>query len=135
MNNFEKLLAEYDKELLFKFRKDMPNGLPALLVDKTIYINPEVEFNKAIEYVAEEIGHHNTLADGVDISDYKDLNKYKLEKKGRECGYKKLVPKEKLIDFISVKEQVMPYEIAEEFGLTDDYIAEAVNMYKVKGEL
>lgn len=132
MTPLEKLMAEYDDRLKFVFRKDMPGPLKGLIVGNTIYINDNLDFRERLSIIAEEIGHHETLADGTDISDYSDM---KLENRGRNWGRKKLVPIEELKAFIKNRESVEGYEIAEEFGVTDDYIKEVVSMYRVKGEL
>ena len=133
MNDFEVLLAEFENELTFKFRKDMPNGLPAIIMHKTVYINSTIPYNEAITYLVEEIGHYKTLADGMDIIDQSTSYNRRLELKGREWGYRKLVPKEKLMEYIAKRDSIMEYEIAEEFDLPDKYIHEVVKMYKVKG--
>lgn len=133
MNDYEKLLAEFENELTFKFRNDMPDGLPAIIINKTIYINARLPYHEAITYLSEEIGHHKTLPNGIDITDTSNLTNLKLEVKGREWGYRKLVPKEKLLDFIKRREMVLEYELAEEFDLPPEYINEVVNMYKIKG--
>ncbi|WP_273478516.1 hypothetical protein WJ437_09145 [Ignavigranum ruoffiae] len=135
MNEYEKLLAEFDNDITFKFRKDMPNDLPGLIIGNTVYLDPFIPFPEAITYLAEEIGHHKTLPDGVDITDQSKLVNRKLERKGREWGYRKLVPKEKIINFIAKRDQVMAYDLAEEFDLPDAYVEEVVNMYKIKGEI
>lgn len=132
MNSFEKLLAEFENELTFVFDKNIPKGLPGLICDKTIYINSDLPFDKSIATLAEEIGHYKTSSN-KDITNYK-LNR-KEENKARHWGYNKLIPVDKLNDFIKNKEEVMAHEIAEEFEVPDDYVGEAINMYKQKGVL
>ncbi|MGF3066611.1 ImmA/IrrE family metallo-endopeptidase [Facklamia sp. P12950] len=132
MNAFEKLLAEFDNELTFVFDKDIPDKLPGLICDKTVYLNKDLPFDKAICVLSEEIGHYKTSTP-KDITDYRFNGKE--ERKARNWGYKKLVPIEKLKNFIVKKESVMPYELAEEFGITEEVAEEAVQMYRVKGEL
>ena len=133
MNDYEKLLAEFENELTFKFRSDMPDGLPAIIIDSTIYINQHLPYKEAITYLVEEIGHFKTLADGIDIIDQTNIFNRRLEVKGREWGYRKLVPKEKLLEFIAKRDSVMEYEIAEEFGVPDKYAREVLKMYQIKG--
>lgn len=132
MDPLEKLMAEYDNDLTFVFKKDMPGNLHGLLVDRRIYINANLPFQDSVQTLAEEIGHHETLAAG-DISDYK--NNPKLEAKGRRWGYSKLIPKDKLIDLVKHRERLSVYEIAEEFDVSNSYVEEAVNMYRLKGEI
>lgn len=125
-------MSEYDNELKFVFM-DMKTKLKALLINKTVYVNSNYEFQDVIEYVAEEIGHYETLGEGVDISDYRVLNNRKWELIGREWGYKKLVPLDKLKEFVENHEVVHDYELAEEFGVSEHFIEETVGMYKRKG--
>lgn len=134
MNVLEKLMAEYDHELTFVFRNDMPDNLHGLLVDDTIYINAMLHFEESVAVLAEEIGHHKTLAKG-NICDYSDYVSRKLEAKGREWGYRKLVSKDKLKKIANSPYPVESYEVAEELGLPEDYVEEAIEMYKVKEEL
>ncbi|WPC08787.1 ImmA/IrrE family metallo-endopeptidase [Globicatella sp. PHS-GS-PNBC-21-1553] len=133
MNNFEKLIAEFENELTFKFRCDMPDGLPAIIINKTIYINSKIPYDEAITYLSEEIGHYKTLANGIDITDQSILFNRKMELKGREWGYKKLVPREKLLEYINNRETVYTYDIADEFNLPVNYVNEVVMHYQRKG--
>ncbi|MGX7108320.1 ImmA/IrrE family metallo-endopeptidase [Facklamia miroungae] len=133
MNAFEKLLAEFDNELTFVFDKNIPDKLPGLICDHTVYLNNILPFDKAICVLSEEIGHYKTLPKGIDITDQSILFNRKLERKGREWGHRKLVPKEKLLEFIAKKDAVMRYELAEEFGVDEQFIEEAIDNYKRKG--
>ena len=132
MNAYEKLMSEFENELTFVFDKKIPKGLPGLICDKTIYLNSDLPFNEAISILAEEIGHYKTSTP-MDITDYRSNGKE--ENKARQWGYKKLIPIDKLEKFINSKDDVQAHEIAEEFGVTDNYAVEAINMYRVKGEL
>ncbi|GAB7231441.1 ImmA/IrrE family metallo-endopeptidase [Facklamia hominis] len=132
MTPLEKLMAEYDDELSFVFKKDMPDELKGLFVGKTVYINANLNFEECLTVLAEEIGHYETLAPGTDISDYHNM---KLENKGRDWGREKLVPIEELRKFIKGKESVEGYELAEKFGVSGDYIEEVVSMYRTKGAI
>ena len=133
MNDYELLLSEFEKELTFKFDNNMPDGLPAVIIGKIVHINPNVPYKEAITYLAEEIGHHKTLAEGIDITDQSVLFNKKLELKGREWGYRKLVPREKLMEYLSKRDTVFPYELADEFNLPVTYINEVVDHYRIKG--
>ncbi len=74
-----------------------PKGLNGLLKDKKIGINsklPTSTHKKCI--LAEELGHYHTAVG--DILDQTNLVNKKAELKGRQWGYKKLVPLEKIIE-------------------------------------
>ncbi|AXY24942.1 hypothetical protein CL176_02260 [Suicoccus acidiformans] len=132
MNDLEKLMAEYDNELTFKFRSDMPDCLSGLIVNRKIYINANLPFQQALATLAEEIGHYETSAT-KNIVNYKEIANSKEEVKARRWSYQKLIPIECLTKFEN--QTVMNYEVAEELELPVDVIEEAFEMYKVKGEL
>lgn len=133
MNELEFLMSSFQNDLTFIFRKDMPDSLHGLMVENTIYINANLPFRESVQVLAEEIGHHKTLPQGIDITDYSNLTQRKLEIKGREWGYGRLVPVDKLNEYVSKRESVTRYELAEEFGVTDDYVQEVIETYKRKG--
>lgn len=127
-------MAEYDGELDFVFTKQMPDKLSGLLHDHTVYINSNQTKEKMIATIAEEIGHYETMIDH-DITDYSNLNNWKEERKGRIWSYHKIIPSDELEEFVSDKEQVYNYEIAEQFEVPADIVEEAVLVYRVKGML
>lgn len=59
----------------------------------------------------------------------------KQEIRARRWGYKKLVPIDKLVNFVNREETVHNYDIAEEFGVPGEYVNEVVNMYRNEGKL
>ena len=95
-------------------------------------MNDRLPFNQAISYLVEEIGHHKTLPEGTNIIDYSKLYNIKLENKGREWGYRKLIPYEKLKKFINQKDSVTVYELAETFNVTESFVEETIKLYQRK---
>lgn len=132
MNRIEALIEEYGG-LTFHFKNDMPIGLNGLISNKNIYVNAKLPFEKIYATLTEEIGHYETAH--ADIIDQSNLQNRKLELKGRKWSYKKMVPYDKLRNFIEMNEMVYPYEIAEEFGIPDDIVEEAISMYRIEGYL
>lgn len=130
MNRIEVLIEEYGG-LTFHFKHDMPPGLNGLISNNNVYVNAKLPFDKMYATLTEEIGHYETAHHN--IIDQSKLQNRKLELKGRKWSYKKMVPYEKLKRFIELNEIVHPYEIAEEFGIPDDIVEEAINMYRTEG--
>lgn len=130
MNLIESLISEYN-ELNFIFKNDMPYGLNGLINKKDVYLNNKLPFNQLYATLAEEIGHHETAC--VDIVDQTNISKRKHELRGRQWSYRKLVPYEKLKKYIENNEAVHRYELAEVFGVPDNIIDEAVNLYRIEG--
>lgn len=133
MNALERLMSEFENDLTFKFMKNMPESLAGLIIDRTIYINANMPFEHAVIKLAEEIGHYQTA--DIDIVDQSKRINRKLETRGKQWGYKKLVPYEKLRKFIKSKESIHNYEIAEEFGIPGEVVEEVINMYRVEGKI
>lgn len=134
MNALERLMAEYDNQLTFEFKNDMPDRLTGLLAGNTVYINANVPFNRAVASLAEEIGHHETLPD-KDVTDYAEMANRKYENIARNWSYRKLIPFTTLKKYLEDRELVHRYEIAEELDLPEDIIEEAIDMYRKKGYL
>lgn len=124
-------MAEYDNDLTIEFSKELPKGMPGYIMDTHIVINANIRFDKVIAVLAEEIGHHETSAG--DILNYADYRSMRQETKARRWGYKKLIPYARLIDFIAKKEAVHRYELAEEFGVPEEFVEETLRMYRVEG--
>lgn len=124
-------MAEYDNELTFEFSKKLPKGLPGIIEGSHITINANMPFVKSVAILAEEIGHHETSVG--DILDYSSYSNSKQENKARRWGYRKLIPYSKLVKFIEQSEAIANYEIAEEFGIPDNVVEEAINMYRIEG--
>lgn len=131
LNALEKLMAEYDNDLTIEFSKDLPKGIPGYIMDTHIVINANLRFDKALAVLAEEIGHHETSAG--DILNYDDYRSMRQETKARRWSYKKLIPYRQLIDFVTKKDVVHRYELAEEFGVPEEFIEETLRMYSVEG--
>lgn len=130
----ERLIAEFENELTFKFDKNMPDSLAGLIVDKTIFINAKLPFSEATACLAEEIGHYKTSSDS-DITDYSKISNMKEEIKARKWSYRKLVPLEEINKFKNSAEPVFKYDLANELDLPEDVVEEAVEMYRKEGRL
>lgn len=132
MNKPEELMSYYDDKLKFILDPDMPYGLSGLIIGDTVYLNKELSYEELVATIAEEIGHYETSPQD-EITNY-DKNS-KSEYSARKWSYRKLVPRDGLKSFIKDKETVHDYELAEEFEVPREIIEEAINMYRVDGQI
>lgn len=130
MNRIEALIEEFGS-LNFYFKKDMSDGLGGLINNNNIYVNANESFNRLYSNLAEEIGHYETA--GGDIIDQSVVVNRKYELLGRKWSYRKLMPQKDLEKFIKANETIHRYDLAEEFGIPDDVVDEAIQMYSVDG--
>lgn len=134
MNNLEKLISEYEDEHIFTFRRDMPEELPGLIVNRTVYVNSGLSSVQTITKVAEEIGHFTTSVN-YNIVDYSKLFNRKQERLARNWSYRKLVPHDQLKDFVNQEDPIHRYDIAEAFEIPEDIVEKAIDMYRISGEI
>lgn len=127
-------MSYYDDKLRFIFDDNMPNGLRGLIINDTVYLNKNLNYEELVATIAEEIGHYET-SPNANVTVYEEKNNGKIEQTARKWSYKKLVPYDKLKSFIKNKEAVHDYELAEEFEVPKEIIKEAVNMYIADGKL
>lgn len=132
MNKPEELMSNFDDTLKFVLDPNMPSGLSGLIIDKTVYLNKNLSYEELVATIAEEIGHYET-SPNMDITDYSKNSK--SEYIARKWSYELLVPYKELKTFIQNKESVYDYELAEEFQVPREIIEEAINMYRVDGQL
>lgn len=81
--------------------------------------------------MAEEIAHYKTVEG--DILNLSIVLNRKYESLGRKWSYRKLMPQKDLEKFIKANETVHRYDLAEEFGIPDDVVDEAILMYRIEG--
>lgn len=126
---YEKLLIDADKqkiivkELDLKTRKGRCCG-NKIAIDKKITNEKE----KAC-ILAEELGHYHLTVGN--ISDQSKIENIKQELIARRWSYTKLVG---LIDIINAHKKGVRdrFEMAEELGVTDEFLNEAIDYYKSK---
>lgn len=130
MSPIEDLIDEY-ANLVFCYKTDIPEGLCGFIYDNMVFLDKRIPPNRLYAPVAEEIGHFETACS--DIIDPLDIRKRKEEIRGRNWSYKKLIPYDRLRNFIDTNETVYNYHLAEEFGVPEDFIKKAINMYRIGG--
>lgn len=79
--------------------------------------------------LAEELGHYHTTYG--DITDQSDIRNIKHEKRARNWAFDKLITMEKLIEayHLGIRNR---YELAEQLGVTEEFIEEALHHFQQK---
>lgn len=115
-------------------RADLPENLKGLYVEtasiKAILLNKSIStYKERLCILAEELGHYHTSSGN--ILDQNLLSNRKQEKRARNWAYEKLVP---LSAFVQAHKQGIRsrYELADHFGVTEDFLDSAIKHYKEK---
>ncbi|USS85048.1 hypothetical protein M3M35_07095 [Fructilactobacillus myrtifloralis] len=124
MTNIEILISRHP-ELVFKFER-MPKGLYGLNIGNKIIINKSLSPQEQLQWLYEEIEHHR-LSVG-DISDYQDTRNLHQEYVARKSAMQKCIPK-KLINRVLKIRPENDFEVADELGISIDYLHEVAKIY------
>jgi len=100
---------------------------------RSITINSDVTtITEEADVLAEEIGHSVVGGGDLFFPDGTDpVLKRKAELRAKAYAYNLLVPVKRLIEVI--KEKTCIYDIAEELNVTETFVKEAMDSYKIKG--
>lgn len=125
MSPYEALLSQYEdrieiKETFLKF------GLKGLYHDGKILIDRGMCETKKHCVLSEELGHHFKTF-GI-IVHQKTIVDIKQENRGRQWGYKKIVPLEKFIEANEVG-CMTKYEVMDYLNVTEEFFNEVVSYY------
>lgn len=131
MNKFEKLCqtaSDIDVDIV-----DYPftsNRFKGLYCDGTIALNQDIcaDSEKAC-ILAEELGHHFTTVGN--ITDQKETENRKQERRARIWAYHKLLSLDDLIDSYKFGCR-NKFEIAEHLNVTEDFLVDCLEYYKEK---
>lgn len=128
--SYEDLLTEVEKENIDVYENNCIGRLHGLYVDNTITINTNLNSNveKAC-ILAEELGHYHTTSG--DIRDQTKIENKKQEIRARRWAYERLVG---VVDIINAHREGVKnrYELAEYLNVTEKFIEEAIEHYKIK---
>lgn len=83
MDKAEELMSMFP-EVTYIYDANMPEGLPGLNVENSIYLNPNVSNHELNSAIAEELGHYLTTVGN--IVDQKTNEERKQERKARDVG-------------------------------------------------
>lgn len=128
MLNYEKVMSMHD-HLNYKEVSYLPEKLDGLAYGDTIFLNVKLNSYEKNAILGEEIGHIYT--NSSDITDYTDINKYKIEVKGRRYGYEITIPLDSLIECYEMKFSKI-HEVTEHLELPESYILDALCHYRTK---
>lgn len=106
------------------------SGINGLYSDNTIGINknlPTTIHKKCV--LSEELGHYYTAVGN--ILDQTNIVNRKIELKGRQWGYEKLVPLKSIIK-ASFSGCTNKYELADYLEITEQYLTEVLKYYENK---
>ena len=126
--NYETLLEEADSQFLVVKEKPLRahNGR---IKGKRIAIKKDIPTTEKACVLAEELGHHYTTVGN--ILDQSKAENRKQERRARLWAYKKMFD---LVDLVSAYKHGCRnrYEIAEYLGVTEQFLEEALIVYKEK---
>lgn len=128
MNNFEVLMTCFPN-LQYKFEKKMPQKQKGLYVDNVVYLNPNQTNAELKSTIAEEIAHHYTTVG--DISDYNSPDSRKQERRARLVAAEMNVHPSLLINAYN-KGCREYWEVADELGITEKALKEAIDLFQQK---
>lgn len=105
------------------------NGLKGFYVDGNIAIKHDMTTTEKACVLAEELGHHYTTVGN--ILDQSKVENRKQERRARLWAYKKMFG---LVDLVSAYKYGCRnrYEVAEYLGVTEQFLEEALIVYKEK---
>lgn len=109
--------------------EDIPVKSEGLYLGDEILIDNKLSYKKSVEVLAEEIGHHFTSTGN--ILNYKDMNNMKQEIKARRFGYELVMSLDDIIEMWRLGLHNL-YEFAEHLEVTQSYVKEAIDHYKMK---
>ena len=128
MGSYEKLLAQYDDEIIIE-ETNLKKGLLGLYLGEIILIEKRLNSVNKLETLYEEIAHH--LITYGDIRDQTKMLHRKFELKARRLGSELAISLDGLIDAFHHGVQNL-YEMSQYFDVSEQYVLNALNNYKMK---
>lgn len=122
LNDYEKLLAEFEDEILIEEHSMILDGL---YCDGCAWIREDMTTAEKLCILAEEIGHHKTSSG--DILNLGLASNAKQEEKARRWAYRKLLPEPLIAE--AIKKSSSFTEAAEELGVSEDFLIDAIIYY------
>lgn len=128
MNKYENLMVAYD-DLLINDSNALPEDYEGFYSDGAVLVDKFLTKTRKLEILSEEIAHH--LVTFGDIRDQKNLMNRKYEIKARRLGCELLVSLDDIIDAFHEGVHNL-YEMSQYFEVSERYILNALNHYKMK---
>lgn len=126
---FEEMRCKYDNLNIVEMDLSAVNGLKGLCYNENIAIEESLTQVEKTCVLSEELGHYYTTSG--DIIDMQDIRNVKQERKARVWAYDELIG---LTGLIRAFERCCQsrYEVADFLGVTEEFLSDALNYYKVK---
>lgn len=128
MGCYENLLLKYDEDIIIEETK-LKNGLSGLYLGEVILIEKRLNPVSKLETLYEEIAHH--LITYGDIRDQSIMLNRKFELKARRLGSELAISLGGIIDAFHHGVHNL-YEMAEYFNVSEEYVLNTLNHYKMK---
>ncbi|RIL33431.1 ImmA/IrrE family metallo-endopeptidase [Staphylococcus gallinarum] len=128
MSNFENMLIEYD-HIKIKETKVLPDNLGGFNFNNVILLNRKNKYKERVEILAEEIAHYKITYG--DIRDQTKMINRKFELKARRLGCELAITLDGIIEAFHYGVHNL-YGLAEFFEVTEQYVLNAINHYKMK---
>lgn len=126
MDKFDTVMSNYP-DMTLKFER-MPRGLKGLTIGREITISNAISEAEQLQWLYEELGHVETSIG--DISKYDSLENLKQERRARNWGIRKLLPKSTIDHYIK-HHYTSDFEVANELGVQVSYLHEAGYIYRL----
>lgn len=123
MTKYEKLLSEYDDNLIIEERKMVNDGLYS---DGVVWLNKDLNSADKLSIVAEEIGHYETSSG--DILDQTNISNVKQERNARKWAYEKVITLPEILSAFRKGHKEI-YDLAELFEVTEDFMRGCLKYY------
>lgn len=128
MNKYENLMVAYD-DLLINDSNALPEDYEGFYSDGAVLVDKFLTKTRKLEILSEEIAHH--LITYGDIRDQTKMLNRKFELKARRLGSELAISLDGLIDAFHHGVQNL-YEMSQYFEVSERYILNALNHYKMK---
>jgi len=124
---YERLLVEAAKHGIDVYEQPLQRRTKGLYSDGIIWINSSMLQVEKCCILAEEIGHHHTSV-GC-IIDQSDVRNRKQELRARQWSYFRLIPLTRIVEAHQARVKGR-YELAEYFGVTEQFLQDAIDRYR-----
>ena len=128
MNKYENLMVAYD-DLLINDSNALPEDYEGFYSDGAVLVDKFLTKTRKLEILSEEIAHH--LITYGDIRDQTKMLNRKFELKARRLGSELVISLDGLIDAFHHGVKNL-YEMSQYFEVSEKYILNALNHYKMK---
>lgn len=126
---YEELQIQHDALNIVEMDLSEVDGLKGLCIGENIAIEKKGTIKEKSCILAEELGHYYTTCGN--ILDQSNILNQKQELRARVWAYQRLITMEKLISAYN-KGCKNAYEIAEDLDVTENFLIEALTVFKQK---